>query len=375
MKAFLLAALLAACGSAPAPRVELPATRPPDVVTMNRFDPATTLQTKSEDVVFRAEGHDVPGTVTHPVGVPGKFAGIVLMAGSGPTDRDWNSPLLPGKNGSGKLIAEWLAAHGAVVVRFDKAAVGGNRLPVDKVTLDSYVDELRGALVYLRERPDVDIDHLMLAGNSEGGMHAIRTAIAEGGRIGGLILLSSMGRTGRDISISQNEALLAEAVRSGKMSATDAKATIDAVKLAYDAFIEGRPIDPSLVAAVPNLAQINDLDAVTAKLLRDLWSFDPAEGAAKIKVPVFIYNGLKDIQVDPQLDASRLQDKIKAAGGDVTLFLAPDANHVLEHETKSLAELKSNLGATLAAYNGADRKLDDTTLSALGNWLAKHTGK
>ena len=365
-------ALAVACGSAPPPRVELPPTKPAIVVVPKPFDPAATVPTRSEDITFKVEGHDVPGTVVHPI--EGKWPAIVLMAGSGPTDRDWNSPLLPNKNGSGKLLADWLASHGAVVVRFDKAAVGGNKLAADKVTLDTYVDELRGALTYARGRIDVDPDHVMLAGHSEGGLHAIRAALAEGGRISGLILLSSMGRTGRDIVVGQNQVLLDEAVKAGKLTAADAKAQLDAVNQAFDAFIEGRPIDPDLVAKVPNLQQLGQLGG-EAKLIRDLWSFDPAEGAAKIKVPVFVFNGLKDIQVDPQLDAGRLEQKIRAGGGDVTVFLAPDANHVLEHESKSLGELRAHLQDTVAGYNTADRKLDDTTLGALGNWLAKHTAK
>ena len=55
----------------------------------------------SEDVSFVAGGRIIPGTLVHPAS--GKGPGLLLLAGSGPTDRDWNSPLLPGKNGSAKL--------------------------------------------------------------------------------------------------------------------------------------------------------------------------------------------------------------------------------------------------------------------------------
>ena len=88
-------------------------------------------------------------------------------------------------------------------------------------------------------------------------------------------------------------------------------------------------------------------------------------------MPTLVYNGLKDIQVDPQLDAGRLEQARKTAGRDVTLVVAPDANHVLEHEPRSLPDLRANLAAV--NYNAADRTLDDTTLAALVNWLAKRT--
>ncbi len=54
----------------------------------------------------------VYGTVVKPSG-PGPFPAVVMVAGSGPTDRDWNSPLLPGTNGSARLLAEALAQAGS----------------------------------------------------------------------------------------------------------------------------------------------------------------------------------------------------------------------------------------------------------------------
>jgi hypothetical protein len=58
-------------------------------------------QIVSEEVTFVAGGRTIPGTLVHPES--GRAPGILLLAGSGPTDRDWNTPLLPGKNGSARL--------------------------------------------------------------------------------------------------------------------------------------------------------------------------------------------------------------------------------------------------------------------------------
>lgn len=364
--------VLAACGGAPAQREELPETKPAEVVVVAKYDATNTIQTREEEVSFKVSDHEVPGSIVEPL-APGKYPGIVMMAGSGPTDRNWESKLIPGTNGSGRLFAALWASHGAVVLRFDKAAVGENKLPPGQVTVDTYVDELRGALNLLRTRDDVDVDHLFLVGNSEGGMHVIRAALGEGGRIHGVILISSMGRTGRDISVSQNQAAFDEAVRKGQLTTDAAKDQMDAVKLGIDAFIEGRPIDPALLQKVPALAQFANMPE--AKLVRDLWSYDPAEGAKQLHVPVLIVQGLKDVQVDPQLDAARLESKIRDAGGDVKMFLAPDANHVLKHETRSVPELRANMGAVLEGYNAPGAKLDDTAVSAIDAWLADHTGK
>ena len=81
---------------------------------------------RSEEVSFPAGGRDIPGTLGLPPAPTGPAAAVLFMAGSGPTDRDWNSPLIPGKNGSARQLAEALAAEGLVVLRFDKAFSGKN---------------------------------------------------------------------------------------------------------------------------------------------------------------------------------------------------------------------------------------------------------
>ncbi len=70
------------------------------------------------DVQWRLDATTVDGTFVRPVG-SGPFPAVVMVAGSGPTDRDWNSPLLPGTNGSARLLAEALARAGFASLRYD----------------------------------------------------------------------------------------------------------------------------------------------------------------------------------------------------------------------------------------------------------------
>jgi hypothetical protein len=364
-----IAAVLAACGSEP-PRVELPPVE--DAVpdrTLGRVDPAANLDIVSEDITFKAGTDNVPGTLVRPKS--GSWPALVLIQGSGPTDRNWNSPLLPNKNGSGKLLAETLAKHGMIVLRYDKVGTGA-RPPPDyaKLSIDTYVDEVRGALTYLRNRPEVDADHIFLAGHSEGGIHAIRTALVENSRIAGLVLLSAPGRSMATVMMSQLHDQIMTAM-PGELGIKQ----LAALEQAFDDFAEGRPVDPM---AVSTIKQLQDLVAeitkpATAALARPLFSFEPTAEIGKLGIPVFVFNGLKDVQVDPQLDAASLEAARRKAGKDVTLFLAPDADHMLKHEPKPMAELKANLSAVQNNYNAPTRKLDDVALSALINWLSAHT--
>jgi pimeloyl-ACP methyl ester carboxylesterase len=367
----LAPALLVLCACA------APAKRPPtfddvpDSVTArqrNQIDPAGKLAVASEAITFAGTfGGSIPGTLVRPA-APGRWPAIVLMAGSGPTDRDWNSPLMPGKNGSAALLADALARHGVIVLRFDKAGVGANKVALEQITLDTYRDEGRAALAYLRTRAEVDTGHLFVAGHSEGGIHAIRVAQAEGNALAGLVLLSSAGRTMEDILLGQIDAQFRTAVTAGSATRELADREMRSLRTALSDFLAGETIDPKRASTIPAIQQLVAIFTLpqTAALLRTLLAFDPAPALAEVSVPVFIYNGKKDIQVDPDLDAGRLESVRRDAQKDVSTFLAPDANHVLELEPRALAELRA--GAPVN-YNAADRTLDPATVQAIVDWL------
>src|ERR1700733_4461885 len=106
----------------------------------------------------------VYGTLVMPDGA-GPYPGVVLVAGSGPTDRDWNSPLLPGTNGSGRLLAEALARVGFASLRYDKRASGPHvretiPLLIGAITMQSHVDELVGAVCTLAEQQGVNRERI-----------------------------------------------------------------------------------------------------------------------------------------------------------------------------------------------------------------------
>ncbi len=58
-------------------------------------------------VSWQVDGIDINASLTRPDGA-GPFPAVIMVAGSGPTDRNWNTPLLPGTNGSAALLARVL---------------------------------------------------------------------------------------------------------------------------------------------------------------------------------------------------------------------------------------------------------------------------
>lgn len=325
-------------------------------------------QVVSEDVSFVAGGRTIPGTIVHPAS--GRGPALLLLAGSGPTDRDWNSALLQGKNGSGRLLAEALAARGITVLRFDKAFSGRNPgLPIADLSLDTYRDEAAAALELLRSRPEVDPTRLFVAGHSEGGIHATRLAQLLGAQMRGVVLIAAPGRSLAEIL----EVQLEQNVLAPTIGAEQAQAEMGPIRAALRAFVAGESVDPKTASSRPQVVGI--LSALmappVARIGRALASFDPAQGVASVQAPVLVLQGGKDVQVDP-LDAERLVAARKSASKAVDYFLIPTADHVLKAEPLSLAELRANPQATTMKYNAADRSLAADLVDTLSRWIREH---
>jgi uncharacterized protein len=323
---------------------------------------------ESSEVEWQTESITVYGTLVLPLGT-GLFPGVVLVAGSGPTDRDWNSPLLPGTNGSARLIAEELAAAGYASLRYDKRASGPHvrenigRM-IGKVSMQGHVAELEGAVRTLADEKQVRSDKLFVLANSEGNLHALNYQLNDPPiPFVGLVLTAPPGRSVGAVARSQIAAQLA-AIPNG-----------DDVMRLYDAavtrFLAGEPVnaDPSLP---PGIRQLLDGLSAPANLpfARELWTTDGAPLVARIEVPTLIVIGKKDIQVDWRADGEPLQQA--AAGNPNVSFVFPDdANHVLKHEPRPRQEL--NPGQAVASYNAADSTLDPETVTSIIGWLQRHT--
>src|SRR6185312_254251 len=153
--------------------------------------------------------------------------------------------------------------------------------------------------------------------------------------LAGVLLLSTTGRTLRDILLAQITNQIERAAPG------QAEALVAPFRTAMDEFIAGKTIDPK---------------PATATLARGLLVADPLAGIAKITVPIFIYNGEKDVQVDPKIDPQLLAAAARA-NKDVTVCPGPEGADLLRHEGKALDELGANMAALESGGHAPDRGL------------------
>jgi len=327
---------------------------------------ASSLDGNSETVRWKIDDTTVHATITHPQDEGATYPGVLFIAGSGPTDRDWNSPLLKGDNGSAALLAQVLADHGVVSLRYDKRLAGKGALlnlvrMASEISMRSHVDEVRTAMTQLAALEDVDPSKLYILTNSEGAIHALNYLRDEPEiPVAGLILTAPPGRTVEDLGNTQVAFML-----EGR---EDAEALLEAYKGAVDAFLSGQEmmIDPDLPKNAKILLQ--GLAApVNQPFARELWTLDIAPWLADLDIPTLVLIGKKDIQVDWQLDGQPLE--AQAAGNPRVTFAYPEnANHVLKYEPTPREALTSADGA---AYNLADCGLDLESVDLIMTWLAE----
>ena len=320
----------------------------------------------SENVSWQMDETVVAATITRP-DAEGIHPAIVFVAGSGPTDRDWNSPLLSGTNGSAKLLAEELAQYGYITIRYDKRIAGPNAqnnlpLMMGKISMEGHVGELAGAIETLIARPDVNPDKIFVLANSEGTIHALNYQRTREPEFAGLILSAMPGRSMSALLRSQLEAQLASLPNAEEIMAGYDKLMADC--------LAGKPFvaDPALPDSINNLVQ-GFYAPINLPFTMEFLALDPAPMLGEVTVPALVITGKKDIQVDYHLDGIPLESAAK--GLDNINFVYPDnANHVLKYEPRPREELT---GADAAiTYNAPDRILDPEALQVIHNWLKQN---
>ena len=233
-----------------------------------------------------------------------------------------------------------------------------------RLSMQSHVDELAGAVRTLAGHEYVRTDRIFALGNSEGTLHALNYQLDSPAiPFAGLVLIAPPGRAVGAVGRSQ----LAEQA-AGLPNG-------DALMALYDAaiarFLAGEPVapDPSLPPGVQMLLQ-SLATPINLPFARELWMADAAPLLGQVNIPVLVIIGKKDIQVDWHADGEPLQ---RAATGrnNVTFLFPENANHVLKEELQPRSELA--MAEVLGHYNSPDTRLDPQALASIIEWLAAHT--
>ena len=266
------------------------------------------------DVRIPSAGFSLAGALTTPTATATRVRSpaIVLVAGSGPVERD---AIVAGIPLFAQLAAD-LAERGFVVLRYDKRGVGQSGGRLETVTLQEYAEDAVAAVRFLEKRKDVDKRRITVAGHSEGAAIAMLAAAREK-KISTLVLMEGMGTSGVDLILEQQQASLDRL----KVPEGERPSKVELQKKILDAAISGQGWE----ALPPDIRARAD-----SPWYRSVLTFDPAAVMPRIKQPVLIVQGELDKEVLPHhskrlAEAANARKKVPPA----TLVSLPGLNHLL----------------------------------------------
>lgn len=241
---------------------------------------------------------------------------VLIIAGSGPTDRDGNNPA-GGRVDNLKRLALLLANANIASVRYDKRGVAASQ-PATPDERDLSVERYVADVVAWGHKLKTDsrFGPLILIGHSEGAL--IASLAAEQAGASAVISLAGSGRPMAEVVREQ----LAERLPPAQLAR--GSALLDRLEAGQTSLDVPAPLRQVFRPSVQ-------------PYLITLFRQDPAAAFARLPMPALIVQGRNDVQVDVA-DAQKLKD----AKPDAHLVLIEGMNHMLRISPKDMSEQRES---------------------------------
>lgn len=265
---------------------------------------------------------------------------VLILSGSGPQDRDGNTPGESARTDVYRLLAEGLLAQGLASLRFDDPGVGksASALPASEadVTYPLEVAAVQRWIPFLKSDPR--FSRVVLAGHSEGALTA--TLLAEAGTTAAMV---SLAGAGRPIDVILREQLAPQLT-------AEQLVTLDAALAKLKQGALPGPLPPPFDQLLRPSVQ---------PYLASWIAYDPSAEVGKVKVPAFIIQGRTDVQVS-------VEDAMLLAAGkpDAKTLFVDDMGHVLKQATIKSANAQS------AQYSDPSIPLHPALVPAIAGFVA-----
>lgn len=253
-------------------------------------------------------GNDVKGTLLAPLPekkIKSSMPLIIIIPGSGPIDRDGNIAMSPGKMNSYRYLADSLLMEGIATFRYDKPGVGESEFTYgeDKLRFEDNAAVVVAIVKHLQSR--MSLKNIYLLGHSEGALVAF-LASAQLPQLKGLISIASPAENAADLLQEQLSKSISDTVFR------------ELVQAKLDSVREGH-----VVSSPPLLFSL--LRPSVQPYLQSWFQYTPREEIAKLKLPLMLIHGEKDLQVSPLAI-----EKLESAAPEAHIRRYPHMNHVLK---------------------------------------------
>jgi len=222
---------------------------------------------------------------------------VILIAGSGPTDRDGNQSFM--KNNMLKKVAEALTNDGVATYRYDKRIVKQLKTRTfDKnIRFDDFVNDAKSVVSYFKP----SYSSIIIAGHSQGSLVGLLACETE---VDGFISLAGAGNP-------IDKIILEQISKTAPFFVEDTKRVFEILKSGE-----------TTTDYPPALASIFNLE--TQPFMSNWMQYNPQEHIEKLEIPTLIINGTKDLQMTTS-EAQLLKERKP----DAELVIIENMNHLL----------------------------------------------
>ena len=289
-----------------------------------------------EVIILNTETGGIEGTLTMPeVKMPVPVA--LIIAGSGPTDRNGNNPMMT--NNSLKMLSEALAKKGIASLRYDKRGIGKSQASGPKeadMRFEMYIADAIDWAKLLKQNKN--FSQIVVVGHSEGSL--IGVVASQNTEVNKFVSIAGAGQSA--------DKIIREQLKAQPQFVLDQSTPI------LDELVKGNPVEN-----VPPM--LNSLFRPSVQPYMISWfRYDPQVEIAKLKKPVLIVQGTTDIQVSID-DANRLE----IAKPDAKLFLIEGMNHIFKNAD---ADRMKNI----QTYNQPDLPVNNEMVEKITDFIANN---
>jgi pimeloyl-ACP methyl ester carboxylesterase len=308
-----------------------------------------------------ATGVTLAATLTLPQGI-GPFPAVLLITGSGAQDRNeevfGHRPFL--------VLADYLTRHGFAVLRADDRGFAKSTGNFASATTADFATDAEAGIAFLKTRPEINPRKIGFIGHSEGGLIAPMVA-ARNPDVAFIVMMAGPGVPGDQIIPEQTRLITEagggthEAAEKAAVQQRELLALVRQENGANNAALE-KKLREKLGADVTEGQAGATLQRLSSPWMRYFLAYDPAPALRKIKCPVLVINGEKDLQVPPAQNLPLIRKALEEGGNKhFEVVEMPGLNHLFQTAKSGSPNEYPQIEETVAP----------AALEKIAAWLAK----
>jgi len=260
------------------------------------------------EIGIAAKGVNLSGTLTMPAHANSKIPLVIIIAGSGPTDRNCNGQGF--KSDAYKKMATQLALNGIATYRYDKRGIGKSSVENFKeedINFEVMIDDAKAIITHFEK--DTRFSKMTIAGHSEGS----------------LVGMMAVTENQKYISIAGSGFPISEILKEQLKDKLGPMKNVVYAKI--DSLQQGKNVANDLMG-------LESLFRPSVQPFLKTWmALNPAKEIKKLKSPILIVNGTHDLQVSEKNALA-----LNKANSNSKLVLVPNMNHLLTEIESEKAE-------------------------------------